>query len=328
MIVKDIDKKDNLTKFEKFGHAAEKQMAFYLKRAFKTDDKVSVLNDLRLEYDGEVAQIDHLIVHRFGFMIVESKSVTGKIIINEQGEWPRSYTKFSKGIPSPILQAQRQADFLRIFLDNHADELDFKQILFKASMKDFKFAVLVAISDDGIVERPAKATLDEVLKADQITNKINALIKKYAKEDTAIFSVKMLSFLKKATRERICQLLTKSHTPKQRAVTVIEAAQVSEVPAETAVEVIESESNASQVEEVVEIEQEKSLCLKCNSSAIQIHYGKFGYYFKCSDCEGNSKIKLTCRESSCKPKIRKKKQQFFKDCSSCESSEVFFENLG
>jgi hypothetical protein len=67
------------------GFEAERQMAHYLHRAFATSADLYVINDLRLvdpeqpEQDGSpgVAQIDHLVLHRYGAFIVESKSVTG-----------------------------------------------------------------------------------------------------------------------------------------------------------------------------------------------------------------------------------------------------------
>ena len=89
MILKEIDPKACHHKMTEAGVKAEKQMAFYLNRAFGEDDKVCVINDLRLEYNGEVAQFDHLMVHEFGFVVVESKSVSTKVSVNKHGEWIR-----------------------------------------------------------------------------------------------------------------------------------------------------------------------------------------------------------------------------------------------
>lgn len=114
MILKEIDKKENLKTFQKYGYQAEKQMAFYLKRTFQNSNDVQVINDLRLAMNDDVAQIDHLIVHRYGFIIVESKSVTSKISINEHEEWTRHYPKYTRGMPSPVKQQDKQT-FLTIF---------------------------------------------------------------------------------------------------------------------------------------------------------------------------------------------------------------------
>lgn len=51
-----------------------------------TTKNIYVFNDLRLEQEQDAAQIDHLILHRYGATIVESKSVTTRIQVNEQGE--------------------------------------------------------------------------------------------------------------------------------------------------------------------------------------------------------------------------------------------------
>ena len=75
------------------GAVAESQTAHYLHRRFKDEPDVHLLHDLRIEdreqpeHDGRVGvcQIDHLIVHRWGMFIVETKSVTGEVRIRPDG---------------------------------------------------------------------------------------------------------------------------------------------------------------------------------------------------------------------------------------------------
>jgi len=69
----------------------------------------------------------------------------------------------------------------------------------------------------------------------------------------------------------------------------------------------------------------KHTCGKCQSSEIEIRYGR-NYYFKCLDCGGNTPIKLSCTQDTCKSRIRKQKNQFFKECAQCETNELFHEN--
>ncbi len=64
-------------------------MAFYLKRFFANDPEIVVLNGIRLEHNGDAAQVDHLLIHSHGLSIVESKSVVGKIQIKDDGQWLR-----------------------------------------------------------------------------------------------------------------------------------------------------------------------------------------------------------------------------------------------
>ena len=57
MIVKDVDSIITKDKFMNAGLNAEKRMAFYLQRAFKDDKDILILNGIRLESDGDSAQM-------------------------------------------------------------------------------------------------------------------------------------------------------------------------------------------------------------------------------------------------------------------------------
>ncbi|MYE83636.1 MAG: NERD domain-containing protein [Gammaproteobacteria bacterium] len=99
------------------GAAAERQMAHYLQRAFAQKADIQVLHNVRLEdrkqpeHDGSpgVCQIDHLILHRWGLFIIESKSVIEEIRVRSDGsggdEWTRTYAGREVGMASPIQQA-------------------------------------------------------------------------------------------------------------------------------------------------------------------------------------------------------------------------------
>ena len=120
---------------QRAGAAAENQMAHYLHREFKDDPEVYILHSLRIEdsdqpeQDGSigVCQIDHLVVHRWGMFIIESKSVTQEVQVGHDGsdgdEWSRVNGTRKTGMPSPIQQARRQSEFLRAFLQRHRTEL-------------------------------------------------------------------------------------------------------------------------------------------------------------------------------------------------------------
>jgi len=314
LIIKSIDKKNHLNKFQQSGHRAEQQMAFYLKRAFQEDNDICVLNDLRLEMNDDVAQIDHLIVHRFGFIIIESKSVTSKISINEHGEWIRHYPTDTdtKGMPSPVHQALRQADFLKNFLMARTDHLLRKSMIFQAAISDFKFEVLVAISDDGIISRAKGLETKEVYKADQITNKVTKIFNQYRDANKNLLSLNINYNFADSSFDKVISYLVRSHKPKtiKNAVTMTSIGHSKQIKTEN------PKANTTH----------DHTCKKCSSPNIAIAYGKFGYYFKCTQCNGNTPIKLQCNESSCKPRIRKEKMKFHQECSSCKTSTLYFEN--
>ena len=149
MILKEPDIIKATDKFVQAGLDAEKQMAFYLRRAFGDDPNVSVLNGIRLEFSGDSAQIDHLIIHKYGMIIIESKSITGKVTINDRGEWTRQF-KLPTGMPSPVKQAERQAAFLKKYLDALGPELP-SDMGIQRTINKLPFNVLVAISDTAII---------------------------------------------------------------------------------------------------------------------------------------------------------------------------------
>lgn len=331
MILKESDEKGSLDKFQAFGQRAEKQMAFYLKRAFQENDKICVINDLRIEKDGDIAQIDHLIVHSYGFIVIESKSVTSEISVNDYGEWSRCYQQQNKGMPSPVEQAKRQAQFLLDYLVSNESHLIRKALIFQSSFTNFKFDVLVAISDSGIINRPKKIKIEEVYKADQIVEKISALVKGYSGVNEGFLSLKVNYSFHSDSKEKIEKFLVGSHSP-AKVNTIEEPKKLMEAkpaPVEAKPVPVEVKPTPAEVKpaptEIKKTDVVRS-CSKCQSEKIEILYGKYGYYFKCTDCSGNTAIKLKCNKDSCKPRIRKEKYKFFQECKSCETSTLYFGN--
>lgn len=92
----------------KKGIQGEKESAHYLDNYFKHGENHVVLHDLRFVVDGDVAQIDHLIINRaIGIYLVETKNYAGDLVINEHGEFTVHYDDVQFGIPSPIEQSHR-----------------------------------------------------------------------------------------------------------------------------------------------------------------------------------------------------------------------------
>ena len=98
----------------KEGIRGERDAAHYLDNHFMADDNLAVIHDLRLDVDGEVAQIDHLIISRsFVFYLLETKQYNGDLHINEFGEFSVSYGRGKVwSIPSPLEQSRRHQNVL------------------------------------------------------------------------------------------------------------------------------------------------------------------------------------------------------------------------
>ncbi len=174
MIKKELDPFVTEDKYAAAGQKAEEQMAFYLKRFFASSPDVFVLNGIRLEHVGDAAQMDHLVLHRYGVMVVESKSVAGKIQIKDDGQWIRWYGKESTGMASPITQAKLQVKFMRDYLNLAVNP--------KGVFDRYAFDVQVAISDNGVILWPTTGSLPEVCKADQVAERIENRIAELEKK--------------------------------------------------------------------------------------------------------------------------------------------------
>lgn len=311
MIVKELEDVKSSDKFVQAGIAAEKQMAFYLKRAFGEEPNVLVLNGIRLVHNEDVAQIDHLVLHEYGMVIVESKSVSTQVSINEYGEWSRLINGKYSGMPSPVLQATRQGDFLKNFLQPHTETLLKKSLGIQLKFNKMPIDVIVAISDKGIIKRPKKAVkeLKHVCKADQVVDNIQQLIKVYKKKENGFNLTLGPYILGKSARENISKFLLKKHSP-------------------TGSPTLEKRSTEPPSKATTESSSSKifAFCKHCNGTRVDVVYGKYGYYLKCRECEKNTAIREDCLSCGKKLRVRKDKAMFFLECRDCGSSMLYHKN--
>ncbi|MEC8558811.1 MAG: nuclease-related domain-containing protein, partial [Planctomycetota bacterium] len=183
MLAKSRIERTPRNRLEAAGVAAEKQLAHYLNRSFGDTKDVFIFNDLRVIHENEVAQMDHLVLHPSGLVIIESKSVSSTISVNRQGEFTRTYEGKRQGMPSPIEQAKRQGDLLRKLLQAHREQLLPKLLGLKVlqfNFHTFPVDILVAISDRGIIKHQGKRPA-ELLKADQIASRVKEIVTYHAK---------------------------------------------------------------------------------------------------------------------------------------------------
>ncbi|HEX8980501.1 MAG TPA: nuclease-related domain-containing protein [Parasulfuritortus sp.] len=121
-----------------------------------------VIHDLRLEHNGRVAQIDHLVINRMlETFIVETKHFAQGISISESGEFTSWYGSKGQGIPSPLEQNKRHIDVLRDLFK----QLDMPSRLGFTLQPDFISIVLV--SKNARITRPKKFDTSGVIKSDQ-----------------------------------------------------------------------------------------------------------------------------------------------------------------
>ena len=135
-------------------------MAHYLDRYFGEHQRIHVLHDVRIEHGGDRAQVDHLLVHRFGIAIVESKSISTRVRINAQDEWERFWNGHWRGMPDPLLQAERQGLLIKRLLASRKTALLDKVLgLVQGTFRYIAIDTYAAVSDQGTIRRARTAQL-------------------------------------------------------------------------------------------------------------------------------------------------------------------------
>lgn len=334
----------------KAGFEAERQMAFYLNRAFANDSAVYILNDLRLvdpeqpEHDGSpgVCQMDHLVVHRCGMFIIESKSVHDEVSVRGDGsggdEWTRRYKGRESGFPSPIQQARRQAEFLRVFLQRNREQLLGKvrpgfralaKVIAGSDQRGFlniPIQIIVAISDSGKIRRvkgwkePVKPFHAFVTKADLAADKIREEFQKHQASGKLLGKIDGdYGLWVMQSEETVCvaEFLSESHTPLCSHEAVAEPKVVYQQP------VVAIKTQAAKSPELAT----RPCCKACQSTQLFAHSGRYGYYWKCQDCDTNTTMPTTCTVCNAKGsygkvvKIRKEGIKYFRCCEACKMEE-------
>lgn len=105
----------------KNGMEAEKENAYYIDFYLENNSNLIVLHDLRIEYKGQSAQIDHMLISRFGIELLESKSFTGIVTINDDNSITVDYNGKFKSFPNPLEQGKRHAKLLKKLLEDNLD---------------------------------------------------------------------------------------------------------------------------------------------------------------------------------------------------------------
>lgn len=153
--------RDELMRLNK-GIQGERESAHYLDHYFKDGENHVVLHDLRFVVDGEVTQIDHLVINRGSFFyLLETKNYACNLVINAYGEFTAEYENSRFGIPSPIEQSLRHERVL----DKLLERLD----IVGRTQKRPEFRHVVMLHPKATIERPPAKTFDtsNVIKADQ-----------------------------------------------------------------------------------------------------------------------------------------------------------------
>lgn len=306
MILKDKKPLNAVSPTAKAGQKQEQDVAFYLRRAFKDNKKVFVINDFKFSHNEETAQIDHLIVYPYGFLLIESKSIKGEVKVNDLGEWTRSLNSKWSGMASPIKQVELQQKLLRELLYANRESILGKVL----GMKQQSFGMrcwnnICAVSSNAIIDRDSipKKVSNQLVKTEFLVDKLSDVMNIKHKIVIALTFDTRPDFNSEELKSITSFLM--SQVGDNKIVEEIKKPKAWCVPVNTNVD---------------SILQCKSCGEKNDYSA---QHGRYGYFIKCNKCETNTAMKMPCVSCNSKnTKISKKKETYTLNCGDCEQAIV------
>jgi len=346
LIIKDKAIKSGNSAQEKAGIKQELDVAFYLRRAFKDHDQVFVFNDLKFRHNQETAQIDHLVLYPYGFVLIESKSITGEVKVNAQEEWTRSYNGKWQGMPSPIKQVElQQLLFREMLLEYKAEMLGNNLGLMQEGFGGLCWDNLCAVSSNAIIDREAMPNniSKQIAKSEFLVEKLNSIMKLRNPVLRAINVLDTRPKFKQSEMATICTFILSQD--------VVEKAKNKVTPQPSRAENLNIKAtNTSPIADTLRLNNDavwkaptdKKLatlvvaavaasgsvetlqltCKKCGlGPKLTASYGKYGYYTVCDNCSGNTSMKQSCPScKSKKTKVSKKRESYTLNCQECEVS--------
>lgn len=282
------------------GIKAEQEAAYLINFDLEKSQNTVVIHDLRLEIDGRVAQIDHLLIHRtLNVFVLETKHLHAGMRITETGEFEswNAFKKCYEGMASPFAQNERHIAVLKEALARI--DMPSKMGLRLSPV----YHSYVLISPKSRIDRPKKFDTSHIIKADMLGKTLDDTFEKAGVLDT--FGG-LARFMSTETLVKAGQTLLRMHRP----ASFDYSARFSIQPQQVAQPQAAVQAAPPSIQES-SAQQSQPICRDCKSSNLSIQYGKFGYYFKCADCDANTPIKISCGKDGHKERIRKDGLKFY-----------------
>lgn len=257
------------------GMQGENNAAYFIDFYYRDNPNWAIIHDLRIEYNGFTAQIDHLMIGRaLEFYVLESKNFSHGIKITERGEFLAWYNKGYRAIESPIEQNKRHIVVLKKLLEG-------EKLLPKRFGMTLQptFRPYVLISPKMRVIRPSadKFNTDEVIKMDEFAKRVKADGDDMNPLEAVGFVAKMISV---SALEDLARSLVKYHKPVE--IDYYEKYGISRVQPERKKDAETSQKRT----------RSKYFCAKCGkpiSKKVAIycfqHKERFGGKAYCFDCQ-------------------------------------------
>lgn len=328
------------------GTKAEEQVVHDLGRAFDDVPDIFLFHGLRFEaprsaWEDDHAQIDHLILHRSGMVLIETKSTgdgTGEFHIDERGQWTRRSGGGGRGFnfESPITQANKQVDALRLHL-GRADPplLDKTAGVLQQKFNNFPILPLIAIANTAkVTGRGARKHDGVVMKTDQLVDRIREEIDSHRRASGLLSLLRDnapdrgIYTLSDAAQQRICAYLLKHHRP--TTVSVPPSPPLPPAPRPPASPPPAPPTPPAASAPPRTSRPEPLTCRHCRSINVQPVYRK-DYCLLCDECARYTPLDRTCTRCGKEATIRKRGPEFFRACDKaggCGAEVVFHASAG
>jgi Nuclease-related domain len=265
----------------KAGNRGELDSAYFIDFHYRDKPNWAVIHDLRIEYGGKVAQIDHLLVTRFlEFYVLESKRYTYGLKITDRGEF--MFWDGHRYVPmeSPIEQTKRHAAVLEQLLKGEGLLPKRLGVVLSPTFKPF---VLVSPKSSVIRQDRKLFDSDMVIKSDELFRQITA---DFDKASTPSMMGSLAKIVSRETLTHLAQRLVSYHRP--AAINYYARFGVSPLqtaPPRTAVP--ESKNTGNELQP-----HSRYFCFRCNRPVTQRvatfcfqHKERFGGKAYCFDCQ-------------------------------------------
>jgi len=306
------------------GIKGEQESAYLIDFSRKDSKHSIVIHDLRLEIDDQVAQIDHLVMNQILWCyVLETKHFSSGFKITEEGEFLRwnDYRKCYEGMPSPLAQNERHLAVLK----KAVERIELPTRL--GISLPITFFPLVLVSPNARIDRPKKFDASKIVKADMLDTFIDAQVEKAGVLDVIGGLAKVVSI---EILEGIGRKLVRMHKPATFEYTTrfgCENGNRKGLPCKDSDPIPPVQVPPSISRESSNMPPGSVVCRQCRKgSHLSIQHGRYGYFMKCSACDGNSPIRISCGRDGHKERIRKEGLTFYRECPDCNTSAVYFIN--
>lgn len=273
----------------KAGAKGEGEAAYEMGFHYGESKNWAIIHDLRLEIDGRVAQIDHLVINRLlEIYVCESKHFSEGLAINEHGEFTGFYAGKPYGVSSPIEQNRKHITVLE-------EAIRFRYIKPPTRLGFTLTPILkslVLVSKNARISRPKVKLegLDCIIKNDQF----KARIEKDIEDDRNPLTIAKL--IAPETLEEFARSIVELHKPitfkwaakfglSENVPTPVPAQVPAEAPAAVAEQAVEATEDAAKP-------KQKLICATC-SDPVAYNVAKFCWFNKpkfggkiyCMECQ-------------------------------------------